>query len=155
MVTGSPIERPLLEWIRGQLPPNVRNRVAFYTDFELPELAAGDCPLQTALTVSSTGPMHMAGVLGTPVVALFSPHPAHVPAKWRPLGENHTMLVAPLPDGRRPARAAASGHGRDGPHSRRASARGQPAIRPDVPSSGRGRGRPARASAAAVPTQAA
>jgi len=101
MVTGSPIERTLLDWIRGQLPPNARNRVAFYTDFELPELAAA-LASQTALTVSSTGPMHMAGALGTPVVALFSPHPAHVPAKWRPLGENHTILVAPYLKGEDP-----------------------------------------------------
>lgn len=101
MVTGNPSERTLLDWIRGQLPPNVRNRVAFYTDFELLELAAA-LVQQTALTVSSTGPMHMAGVLGTPVVALFSPHPAHVPAKWRPLGENHTILVAPYLKGEDP-----------------------------------------------------
>jgi len=35
-------------------------------------------------------------------VALFSPHPAHVPAKWRPLGENHTILVAPYLKGEDP-----------------------------------------------------
>jgi ADP-heptose:LPS heptosyltransferase len=101
MVTGGPIEQTLLDWIRGQLPQHVRNRVAFYTNFELLELAAA-LSRQTALTVSSTGPMHMAGVLGTPVVALFSPHPAHVPAKWRPLGENHTILVAPYLKGEDP-----------------------------------------------------
>ncbi len=43
--------------------------------------------------------MHLAGVVGTPCVALFSPHPAHVPAKWAPLGEHHTLLVAPLAEG--------------------------------------------------------
>jgi ADP-heptose:LPS heptosyltransferase len=101
MLTGSPIERTLLDWVRGQLPANVRNRVAFYSDFTLPELAAA-LTQQTALTVSSTGPMHMAAVLGTPVVALFSPHPAHVPAKWRPLGDNHTILVAPYLKGEDP-----------------------------------------------------
>ena len=100
MVTGSPTERTLLDWIGGQLPA-VRNRVAFYSDFQLLELAAA-LELQTSLTVSSTGPMHMAGVLGTPVVGLFSPHPAHVPCKWRPLGENHTLLVAPFLKGEDP-----------------------------------------------------
>jgi ADP-heptose:LPS heptosyltransferase len=101
MVTGSEVERTLLDWIRGQLHQNVRNRVAFYSDFQLLELAAA-LARQTSLTVSSTGPMHMAGVLGTPVVGLFSPHPAHVPAKWRPLGENHTILVAPFLRGEDP-----------------------------------------------------
>ncbi len=101
MVTGNQSERTLLDWIRGQLPQHVRNRVAFYSDFELLELAAA-LARQTVLTVSSTGPMHMAGLLGTPVVALFSPHPAHVPAKWRPLGENHTILVAPYLKGEDP-----------------------------------------------------
>jgi ADP-heptose:LPS heptosyltransferase len=40
--------------------------------------------------------MHVAAIVGTPVVALFSPHPAHAPEKWAPLGAGHTLLVAPL-----------------------------------------------------------
>ncbi|HEX3725137.1 MAG TPA: glycosyltransferase family 9 protein [Pirellulales bacterium] len=95
MVTGSPAERPLLERVRRQLDSAAKRRVVFYTDFQLLELAAAISE-QTALTVSSTGPMHIAGIVGTPVVALFSPHPAHVPQKWSPLGQNHTLLVAPL-----------------------------------------------------------
>ncbi len=101
MVTGSPAEGRLLESIRGQLTDAARSRVGFYSDFQLLELASA-LSLQTALTVSSTGPMHMAGILGTPVVALFSPHPAHVPEKWAPLGSGHTLLVAPLEPGEDP-----------------------------------------------------
>ena len=64
----------------------------------------GDCRSRTALVVSSTGPMHLAGVVGTPVVALFSPHPAHVPAKWAPLGnEPYAAGGAALEPRRRPA----------------------------------------------------
>jgi ADP-heptose:LPS heptosyltransferase len=95
MVTGSPAEAPLVERIAGRVPAVARRRVGVFCDFPLGEMAAAMAEL-TSLTVSSTGPMHMAAVLGTPVVALFSPHPVHAPAKWAPLGDNHTVLVAPL-----------------------------------------------------------
>ena len=95
MVTGSPGEQPILNVIRHRLSEPLAGRVGFFTDLKLPELAAA-LSLQTVLVASSTGPMHVAAVLGTPTVALFSPHPAHVPAKWAPLGTNHTLLVAPL-----------------------------------------------------------
>ena len=98
MVTGAGEERALLETIRSTLSSKARERVAFYTDLQLHELAAAIAE-QTALTVSSTGPMHIAGIVGTPVVALFSPHPAHSPLKWSPLGAGHTLLVAPLEAG--------------------------------------------------------
>jgi len=101
MLTGSPAERPLLESIRNHLDDERRERVVLYADLSVPELAAALAE-QTAITVSSTGPMHIAGVLGTPVVALFSPHPAHVPKKWAPLGTHHTLFVAPLLPGEDP-----------------------------------------------------
>jgi ADP-heptose:LPS heptosyltransferase len=44
--------------------------------------------------------MHLAGAVGTPVVALFSGHPAQAPAKWAPFGKGHTLLVAPSPRGK-------------------------------------------------------
>lgn len=95
MVTGRAAERPLIEAVRGELDRSALARVKFFTDFDLLQLAAA-LSLQTVLTASSTGPMHMAGILGTPVVALFSPHPAHLAQKWAPLGRGHTLLVAPL-----------------------------------------------------------
>ncbi len=101
MVTGSPAECPLLESIQKRLARLTESRVGFYTDLQLPELTAA-VSLQTSLTASSTGPMHIAGILGTPVVALFSPHPVHSPEKWAPLGDNHTLLVAPLEAGEDP-----------------------------------------------------
>jgi heptosyltransferase-2 len=97
MVTGTPKEQPILDLIRRRLTAPLESRVGFFSDLTLPELAAAIAE-QTVLVVSSTGPMHIAGIVGTPTVALFSPHPAHVPAKWAPLGTNHTLLVAPLAD---------------------------------------------------------
>ena len=101
MVTGSMAERAELERIRFRLPEHLRARVGFYFDLSLLELVAA-IRLQTALTASSTGPMHLAGLVGTPVVALFSPHPVHAPAKWAPLGTAQTILVAPLEPGEDP-----------------------------------------------------
>lgn len=95
MVTGGPDEGAMLGVIRGRLSSELAPRVGFFTDFTLLELSAA-ISQQMALAVSSTGPMHLAGIVGTPVVALFSPHPAHAPAKWSPLGERHTLLVAPM-----------------------------------------------------------
>lgn len=85
----------MFDGIRGRLSSELASRVGFFTDFTLLELSAA-ISQQTALAVSSTGPMHLAGIVGTPVVALFSPHPAHAPAKWSPLGDRHTLLVAPM-----------------------------------------------------------
>ena len=73
MLTGSPAERPLLCSLRDPLPIDLRRRVVCYTD-PLPELVAAVAE-QDVLIVSSTGPMHLAGVLGTPLVGLFSAHP--------------------------------------------------------------------------------
>lgn len=98
MVTGSPAERTLCERMRADLPAECAARVGIYTDLALPELVAAIAE-QSVLVVSSTGPMHVAGILGTPVVALFSPHPVQSPAKWSPLGSGHALLVAPLHSG--------------------------------------------------------
>lgn len=98
LVTGGPSERPLLEQLRSRLSPSARGEVLLVSDFALPQLVAALSQL-SVLTASSTGPLHVAGALGTPVVGLFSPHPAHVPAKWAPLGEGHALLVAPLNPG--------------------------------------------------------
>jgi ADP-heptose:LPS heptosyltransferase len=108
MVTGTPSEQPILDLIRRRLGEPLAARVAFFTDLKLQELAAAH-RLQTVLVVSSTGPMHVAAAMGTPTVALFSPHPAHVPAKWAPLGTNHMLLVAPLNPGERPDVGPAGG----------------------------------------------
>ncbi|MEX2114524.1 MAG: glycosyltransferase family 9 protein [Pirellulales bacterium] len=95
MITGSAAERPMLAAIRAGVCDTAANRVGYFSDFDLGELAAA-LSLVSSFTASSTGPMHMAGILETPVVALFSPHPVHAPAKWAPLGRKHALLVAPL-----------------------------------------------------------
>ena len=41
----------------------------------------------------STGPIHIAAVLGTPTIALFSSRKPIHPGRWRPLGEKSKVLV--------------------------------------------------------------
>jgi lipopolysaccharide heptosyltransferase II len=94
VVTGHRSEKPLLDKMEQLVPPSKRPSVAFFSEFGLLELVAA-LDLADVLTVSSTGPMHLAGAVGTPVVALFSCHPAQSPSKWAPFGEGHTILVAP------------------------------------------------------------
>jgi ADP-heptose:LPS heptosyltransferase len=101
VVTVGPGEQEMLTKIRTSLPSRVLECVAFYHEFDLMELAAA-IALEDVLTVSNTGPMHLAGVLGTPLVALFSAHPLHSRAKWEPFGQQKTILQAPVLDGENP-----------------------------------------------------
>jgi len=48
------------------------------------------------LISSSTGPMHIARALGTPVVALFSPVFVASAKRWGPLGKESEVLLPPL-----------------------------------------------------------
>ena len=71
------------------------SRFQIYGDLGLLELSAAIQQLDV-LVVANTGPMHLAGILDVPVVALFSAHPAQSPEKWAPLGDRQTIIVAPL-----------------------------------------------------------
>ncbi len=101
LVTGGPGEEPLLERMKSGLSEQARGRVAFYPEFDLVELAAAIREVDV-YTAPSTGPLHLAGAVGTPIVGLFSPHPAQTPAKWGPFGEHNVILEAPLLDGEDP-----------------------------------------------------
>ncbi|HTN75085.1 MAG TPA: glycosyltransferase family 9 protein, partial [Pirellulaceae bacterium] len=94
LVTGSPKEIGLHAAIRKQIGEHP-GRVAYVDDLSLRELIAAIEQLDV-LTVSSTGPLHLAGVLGTPVVGLFSTHIEQSPLKWAPYGPGHLILQAPL-----------------------------------------------------------
>ena len=46
-----------------------------------------------SLVACSTGPLHIAGVLGIRAVGLFSPRKPIHPGRWQPLGSNVKVLV--------------------------------------------------------------
>lgn len=56
------------------------------------------------LLCHDSGPMHLAAAVGTPVVALYSSQNSTI---WRPLGEGHRVIQAPLPCACFPAGAPA------------------------------------------------
>lgn len=45
----------------------------------------------------STGPLHLAAALGTPVVGLYGPIYATTPDRWGPCGAGHTVFVPDVP----------------------------------------------------------
>ena len=45
----------------------------------------------------STGPLHIAAALGTPVVGLYGPIRTTTPDRWGPCGNGHTILVPDVP----------------------------------------------------------
>lgn len=49
------------------------------------------------LISNSTGPMHLSAALGTPTVAIFSPIFATGPIRWGPCGEDHEVILPPVP----------------------------------------------------------
>ena len=101
LVTMGPMETEFAAKFGALLPPDIRSRVAIITDFDLRQLAAA-FQLADVVTSANTGPMHLAGALQRPLVALFSAHPAQSPAKWHPLGSRNTLLQAPLLAGEAP-----------------------------------------------------
>jgi ADP-heptose:LPS heptosyltransferase len=101
VVTGSDTEADLCRRVAGRAAVSLAGR----TDLPLLGAVLSQARL---VVVGSTGPMHLAAALGTPVVALFSPRPSHAPDRWGPLGDGHTVLLpAPGPE-QDPAAAMAS-----------------------------------------------
>lgn len=73
-----------------------RGPLTFPRPLSLKELAALIARCHVVVT-NSTGPMHMATAMGTPVVALFCPIRACSPQRWGPWGEGHVVIMPPVP----------------------------------------------------------
>ena len=50
------------------------------------------------LISGSTGPMHLAGAVGTPTVSFFSPVRSTSPRRWRALGPRAEVILPPVPE---------------------------------------------------------
>lgn len=63
----------------------------YFTDLSIGELATL-IKTSSLIVCNDSGPMHMAGVLGTPVVALFGPSDPQV---WEPVGRRKVIVTCP------------------------------------------------------------
>ncbi|MDQ3347749.1 MAG: glycosyltransferase family 9 protein [Acidobacteriota bacterium] len=90
VLTGSPGDRILVDRVAAALP---RRRVIDAADLDLLSAAAVLQRLDLLVT-GDTGPMHLAGAVGTPVVAVFGPSD---PARYGPGGANDRIVRVDLP----------------------------------------------------------
>ena len=89
-LTAGPGEEPLVDALRRAARTHLVTLRPLATPGALAALAA-QCDVFLG---HDSGPMHVAAATGTPVVALFGGQNATI---WRPPGEGHTVLQAPLP----------------------------------------------------------
>jgi ADP-heptose:LPS heptosyltransferase len=97
VVTGSTEERTLTRAVAGPPRSGVLDLGGAVDLAQLAEVLAG----AEAVVVGNTGPAHLAGAVGTPVVSLFAP--TVPPARWRPWMVPCELLVreqAPCADTR-------------------------------------------------------
>ncbi|MFQ6093265.1 MAG: glycosyltransferase family 9 protein [bacterium] len=93
VLTGSSDEVDLVSEVSRRMNPRPLMEVCELT---LKELAA---LIQRAhlLVINSTGPMHIAAAVGTPVIAFFPPIVPCSPRRWGPYGPNHAVLQPKVP----------------------------------------------------------
>ena len=94
VVTGTLRERPPLEdWLAGLSSSS--GLVDAVGKWDLSELLA-ELGHVDVVVASSTGPLHMASALGTPVVGLYRDEAPFWAARWAPLGKAHVLATSAL-----------------------------------------------------------
>jgi ADP-heptose:LPS heptosyltransferase len=91
VLTGTPVDRPLVDRVAALLPADVSVLDAAES-MNLSVFAALLERLRLFITCD-TGPMHLAAAIGTPVVALFGPSD---PARYGPLSDRAAVVTADL-----------------------------------------------------------
>jgi heptosyltransferase-2 len=90
VVTGDEKENALVETVVRRSQGAAK---AIVGRFDLKELAAF-LALSKAFVSNSTGPMHIAAAVGTPVIAMFPPIRECSPKRWGPLTEKKVIFIA-------------------------------------------------------------
>ncbi|HUR33924.1 MAG TPA: glycosyltransferase family 9 protein [Vicinamibacterales bacterium] len=91
VLTGSRDDRPLVQTMRRELPPD--RTIDLAGDIDLLALGAILGRLDVLLT-GDTGPMHLAHAVATPIVAVFGPSD---PARYAPRGSLDRVVRVDLP----------------------------------------------------------
>jgi ADP-heptose:LPS heptosyltransferase len=94
LVTAGSAERSLIEHMNSLR--RTRSRVLV----EAPGLTKLAAVIKEArLFISgSTGPMHLAATVGTPILAFFPPQRPCSPRRWGPMGSGHTVIMPDVPE---------------------------------------------------------
>ncbi len=94
VVTGVKEERTLAETVASRMS---RAPVVILGETSLKQLTAL-LEQESVFVSNSTGPMHLAATVGTPVVALFPPIRACSPRRWGPWGKGHKAILPKVPE---------------------------------------------------------
>lgn len=89
-LVGGPTEQEIISQIRRRA---TSAPAAVERPLDIPQFAALAAQFD-AMLCHDSGPMHVAAAVGTPVVALFGSQNI---ALWRPAGDRHRLLQAPMP----------------------------------------------------------
>ncbi len=88
VVSGSESEKATIDEISSRLDIRMKNIMG---ETDLRTLAAV-LSLATVVVANSTGPLHVAAAVDTPVVGLYPGKAVMSPRRWGPLGVNHRVL---------------------------------------------------------------
>ncbi len=93
LVTGGPGEEELISRMMSFL----KSRPARIVGESGIRVLAALLARSSALVTNSTGPMHLATAVGTPVVSIFCPVRGCSPKRWGPLGTRNAVLMPDVP----------------------------------------------------------
>ena len=90
-MTGSTEEKKEIEKLADKRAVSLNN-LAGKTDIRS---LAGLLSLAEVVIANSTGPLHLAGAVGTRVIGLYPHTEAMSPVRWGPLGTGHQVVLPP------------------------------------------------------------
>lgn len=91
VLTGGPDDRPLVDRIGAELPPNQVLTLSSVTDLLTVAAVLSRCDL---MITGDTGPMHLAQAVGTPILAVFGPSD---PRRYAPRGPRDRVVRIDFP----------------------------------------------------------
>jgi len=94
LLTAGSEEAGLVELIRGRMRTVPAVLAGAPGLLDLAAVISQAC----AFVSGSTGPMHLAGAVGTPTVSFFSPVRSCSPRRWQPVGERKRVILPPVPE---------------------------------------------------------
>ena len=92
-ITGGPAEEKLVDGILN----NIKGKAFKYISYTGLKELAGIIKRFNVIVGPSTGPIHIATAVGTPVVSIYCPIFVCQPKRWGPIGKNDIVIVPDVP----------------------------------------------------------